>query len=161
MIIVILFCPLTLSIVIPFDITKESLENTMKSIVAEKSRNDNDIDEILIFAYDDKNDIGTGYTFGKLLWAPKGEIGNATPEIAKNNNRSNYRFEITIKDKVGEITKSDLPAERELEIYYTIMAEENIGLEEDKLNKMVMKKFNIKTEDELNAIWLKVATYKN
>lgn len=41
------------------------------------------------------------------------------------------------------------------------MAEENIGLEEDKLNKIVMKKFNIKTEDELNEIWLKVATYKN
>jgi len=45
-----------LSIVIPVDITKESLENTMKSIVDEKSRNDNDIDEILIFAYDDNND---------------------------------------------------------------------------------------------------------
>ncbi len=151
---------LTLSIVIPFDISKESLENTMKSIVNRKQRNDKDIDEIMIFAYDDKLDIGRGYTFGKLLWAPEGEMGNATPEIANSNNRSNYKFQIDIKEKVGNIKKSDLPTQRELEIYNEIMSDKYIDMQEEEYNPIIMKKFNIKTKKELDAIWLKVAGHR-
>ncbi len=158
------FKRLTLGIVVPFDISKESLINTLKYITSEKSKENNDIDEIMIFAYDDKKDLTNGggfYTFGKLFWGPNGKTGNVTPEIAERNIRDSYKFEIDIKDKVGNIKKTDLPTKRELDIYNTIMADENIGMDEDKLNKMVMKKFGIKTEEELNAIWLKVAAYKN
>lgn len=151
---------LTLSIIVPFDITKESLENTMKSIVYKKSLNDNELDEIMIFAYDDKNDIGKGYTFGKLLWAPKGMIGNATPEIAKNNNRSNYKFEITIKDKVGKINETDLPTKRELDIYNEIMNKKYWDMQEEESEPLIMNKFKI-NKKELDEIWLKVAAYKN
>ena len=151
---------LTLSIVVPYDITKESLENTLKYIVYRKTRSDVDIDEITIFVYDDKKDIGTGYTFGRLLWAPKGKVGNATPEIAKNNNRSNYKFNIDIKDKVGKIKKSDLPSKRELEIYYEVTSEKYWDMQEEDYIPIIMKKFNIKTEKELNDIWLKVAALK-
>ena len=156
------FKRLTLSIVVPYDITKENFENTLKSIVSEKTEKNNDIDEVVIFAYDDKTDIGKiQYTFGKLLWAPNGKIGNVTPKIAQKNIRTNYAFDITVKDKVGKISKSDLPTDSELEIYKMIMNDKYIGMEEEKLNAMVMKKFDIKTEKELNAIWLKVAAYKN
>tara|TARA_R110002051_G_scaffold323405_1_gene416918 strand:- start:1589 stop:2326 length:738 start_codon:yes stop_codon:yes gene_type:complete len=158
------FKRLTLGIVVPFDISKESLINTLKYITSEKSKENNDIDEIMIFAYDDKKDLtnsGGFYTFGKLFWGPNGKTGNVTPEIAERNIRDSYKFEIDIKDKVGNIKKTDLPTKRELDIYNTIMADENIGMDEDKLNKMVMKKFGIKSEEELNAIWLKVAAYKN
>ncbi|TXD50706.1 MULTISPECIES: hypothetical protein [unclassified Polaribacter] len=152
----------TLSIVVPFDITKESLENTMKSIVYKKSRNDNDVDEIIIFAYDYKKDIGMGYTFGKLLWAPKGKIGNATPEIAINNNRNSYKFDITIKNKVGNIKKSDLPTKIELEIYSEIVNENGqyTGKDDDEIRKIVMKKYKIKTVKEYERIYLKVGVYK-
>ena len=158
------FKRLTLGIVVPFDISKEGLINTMKYITSEKTKENKDIDEIMIFAYDDKKDLTNGggfYTFGKLFWGPNGETGNVTSKIAKENIRDNYKFDIDIKDKVGKINKADLPTQRELDIYNTIMADENIGMDEDKLNKMVMKKFGIKTEEELNAIWLKVASYKN
>ena len=153
---------LNLSIVVPNDISKLQLINTLKSIVAEKSAFDNDIDEILIFAYDEKDDIGKiEFTFGKLLWSPKGKTGNVTGQIAKFNMRKTYDFDIIIKEKVGEIKLADIPTSREFEIYKTIMADENIGLEEEKLNKMIMKKFGIKTSEEVDAIWLKVAAYKN
>lgn len=151
---------LTLSIVVPYDISRESLENTMKYIVTEKSRNDKDIDEIMIFAYDDKNDIGYGYTFGKLLWAPKGEIGNATPEIAKSNLRSNYKLAMNIKDKVGEIKKSDLPTKRELEIYNELVSEKYWDMQDEDYFPIIMKKFDIRTEEELKNIFLKVGAYK-
>ena len=158
------FKRLTLGIVVPFDISKENLINTLKYITSEKTKLNNDIDEVMIFAYDDKKDLTNGggfYTFGKLFWGPNGKPGNVTPAIAEKNIRDSYKFEIDIKDKVGNIKKTDLPTKRELDIYNTIMSEENIGMEENKLNNMVMKKFGIKTEKELNAIWLKVAAYKN
>lgn len=95
---------LTLSIVVPFDVSKESLSYTLKSIVYDKTIKDNDIDEIVIFAYDDKNDIEQiQYTFGKLVWAPNGKTGNVSPYIAKNNLRDSYKFDIIIKDQVGNI----------------------------------------------------------
>ena len=151
---------LTLSITIPFDISKESLTNTLKSIVSEKTNADNDIDEIVIFAYDDKNDIGREqYTFGKLLWAPNGKTGNVTPQIARNNTRNNYKFDIIIKDKVGEIKRAYKPTARELEIYDEIMSEKYIDMQEEQSEPIIMKKFNI-TKKELDAIWLKVAAYK-
>jgi hypothetical protein len=153
------FIRLTMSIVVPFDISKENLENTLKSIVSKKTEKDNDIDEIVIFAYDDKNDIGTGYTFGKLLWSPNAKTGNVTPEIAKNNIRTNYKFDITIKDKVGNISKSDLPTKRELEIYNEIMSEKYWDMQEEESEPIIMKKFNI-SKKELNAIWLKVGAHK-
>ncbi|MBU2998149.1 hypothetical protein KO500_17045 [Cellulophaga baltica] len=158
------FIRLNLAIVVPYNINKEGLINTMKSIVNQESKLNSDIDEIVIFAYDDKKDLNNGggfYTFGKLFWGPNGKSGNVTPTIAKENFRNVYQFEIDIKEKVGNIKKTDLPSKWELDIYNTIMAEENIGMEEDKLNKMTMEKFNIKTTKELDAIWLKVAAYKN
>lgn len=152
---------LTLSITVPFDISKESLSNTLKSIVSEQTNKDNDIDEIVIFAYDDKDDIGRAqYTFGKLLWAPNGKTGNITPKIAKNNVRNNYEFDIIIKDKVGKIKKADLPTARELEIYNEIMSEKYWDMQEEQSEPIIMKKFKI-SKKELNAIWLKVAEYKN
>ena len=153
------FIRLTMSIVVPFDISKENLENTLKSIVYEQSEKNKDIDEIVIFAYDDKNDIGNGYTFGKLLWSPNAKTGNVTPEIAKNNIRTNYNFEIIIKDKVGNISKSDLPTKRELEIYNEIMSEKYWDMQEEQSEPIIMKKFKI-SRKELKEIWLKVAAYK-
>ena len=153
------FIRLTMSIVVPFDISKENLENTLKSIVSKKTEKDSDIDEIVIFAYDDKNDIGTGYTFGKLLWSPNAKTGNVTPEIAKNNIRTNYKFDIIIKDKVGNISKSDLPTKRELEIYNEIMSEKYWDMQEEESEPIIMKKFNI-SRKELKDIWLKVAAHK-
>lgn len=153
------FIRLTMSIVVPFDISKENLANTLKSIVYEKTEKNKDIDEFVIFAYDDKNDIGTGYTFGKLLWSPNAKTGNVTPEIARKNIRTNYKFDIIIKDKVGKSSKSDLPTKRELEIYNEIMNEKYWDMQEEDMIPIVMKKFNI-TEKKLRDIHLKVLAYK-
>lgn len=153
------FIRLTMSIVVPFDISKEILENTLKSIVHTKTESNKDIDEIVIFVYDDKNDIGAGYTFGKLLWAPHAKLGNVTPEIAKNNVRTNYSFDIIIKDKVGNVSKSDLPTKRELEIYNEVMSEKYWDMQEEESDPIIMKKFNI-SRKELKDIWLKVAAHK-
>lgn len=148
-------------ITVPTEISKENLENTLKYIVAKKTEENIDIDEIIIFAYDSKSDINSFYTFGKLLWAPNGKLGDVTPKIAGNNIRDNYKFVIDIKDKVGNISKLDIPTKRELQIYAMIMDDKYLDYSDEKLNKLVMDKFNIKSTEELDKIWLKVAAYKN
>jgi len=147
-------------IIVPTFITKESLRNTLKYIIFKRTKENKDIDEIIIFAFDNKKDIDDFYTFGRLIWAAKGKLGNITPEIAKYNNRDNYKFEINIKDKVGNIKKSDIPTKRELSIYYMFSDEKYLDYPEEKLTKLVMKKFNIKSKKEFERIYLKVVAYK-
>lgn len=155
-----LFKRQVLIVIVPTEISKEELKNTLKYIVLKKTEEDNDIDEIIIFAYDNKKDIDNFYTFGKLIWAPKGELGNITPEIAENNIRDNYKIEITLKDKVGKIKAKDIPTKRELSIYYMYNDDKYLDYPEEKLDKIVMKKFNIKSQKELNKIIVKVQAYK-
>jgi len=148
------------TIIVPTKISKKSLENTLKYFVAKKTLEDNNIDEIIIFAYDRKNDIDiTPYTYAKLIWAPKGKLGNVTPQIAKTNNRSNYRFNIHIKDNVGNT--DDTLTKRELAIYDMIMDPKYTSLSDDELDKKVMRKFNIKTKEELDRIFIKVLKHYN
>jgi hypothetical protein len=153
---------LTLSITVPTLISKKSLENTMKSIVYERTKKNNDIDEIIIFAYDKKNDIGKGFTFGKLLWTQKGKHGNITPYIVWDNIRDNYAFNISIKNKVGNLENSDLPSKKELEIYSEIVNENGhyTGKSDEQIRKIVMKKYKIKTNKEYDRIYSKVGVYK-
>jgi hypothetical protein len=156
------FKTLTITIEVEFDITKKELENTLKFIASKKSEENKDIDEIVIFAYDDKDDIGKiGYTYGKLLWAPNGKKGNITPNIAEYNIRTEYKFNIDIIEKVGNISKSDFPSKRELAIYKMVMDDEHILMDEEMSKILVMKKFKIKTEEEFNRIFLKVAKFKS
>lgn len=149
-----------LRITVPTEISKEQLENTLKYVASLRTKEDNDLDEIIIFAYDNKNDIDSFYTFGKLIWAPNGELGNITPEIVKNNIRDNYKFDIDIKGKVGNIKKTDIPSERELAIYNMMTDDKYWDLPKDKLYKLVMNKFNIKSKKEAERIYLKVGVYK-
>ncbi|QNM86012.1 hypothetical protein H9W90_02540 [Polaribacter pectinis] len=153
---------LTLSIIVPSDISKSSLENTMKSIVYDTTKQNEDIDEIIIFAYDNKNDIDNGFTFGKLLWTQKGEQGNITPYIVWENIRDNYDFNISIKNKVGNINKTNLPTKRELEIYSEIVNENGQynGKSEEQIRKIIMKKYKINSNNEYDSIYLKVGVYK-
>ena len=152
---------LTLWITVPYDISKVSLSNTLKSILNEQISNDDDIDEIVIFAYNNKNDIGIiQYTFGKLIWAPNAKTDNVTPEIAKHNYRDKHEIDIIIKNKVGEINTKNIPTPLELEIYNEIMLKKYWDMKEDEYEKIIMKKFNI-SKKELDEAWLKVAAYKN
>ncbi len=151
----------TYSMVVPTNVSRENLENTLKYFVIEKTSKDLDIDEIVVFVYDNKNDVGKQYTFGKLVWAPNGEIGNVTSEIASKNDRSNYKIKIDIRGKVGNINEIIVPTEKELAIYDMVMDTKYSSLSDEALDKKVMKKFGIKSKKELNEIFYKVMNYKS
>ena len=104
-------------IVAPSDITKEELKATLIQVVMDKTSENSDIDEVIVFAYDRKEDADRIYTFGKVEWCPNGDWGGVTSIIASTNDRSSYKYTFDIKDKVGNIGTSDRPTEREFEIY--------------------------------------------
>ncbi|MGB9939062.1 PEGA domain-containing protein [Methanosarcina sp.] len=158
-------------VVISPDVSKEELKSTLIQVVMDKTSANSDIDEVVVFAYDRKEDVDDAFTLGKVEWCPNGDWGSMTPEIASSNDRSSYQFIFDIKDKVGNVDASDSPTEREYEIYNYYekcydAAWDNIDLsdptatpDEDLIMEEVAKKYGI-TKEEASRICDKVVIYK-
>ena len=166
-------------VVVTSDISKEELKSTLIQVVMDKTSENHDIDEVVVFAYDRKEDTGSIYTFGRVEWCPNGDWAGVTSTIASTNDRSSYQYNFDIKDKVGSIDASDRPTEREFEIhdYYDarlleetkkLIEAEDAGLPykyadqeelENAVRTEVANKYGI-SEEELDKIYIKVWTYK-
>ena len=148
-------------IVVPSDISKEELEATMIQVVKDKTSENPDIDEIAVYAYGRKEDTDDVYTFGKVEWCPNGDWGGVTPRIASTNDRSSYKYNFNIRDKVGNINASDRPTEREFEIYDALEKAlyEEPDTQEEIINERVAEELEI-SKEEVNRIWLKVSSWK-
>jgi hypothetical protein len=156
-------------VVISPEISKEELKSTLIQVVMDKTSKNKCIDEVVVFAYDRKENVNNAFTLGKVEWCPNGDWSSVTPEIASNNDRSSYQYVFGIRDKVGNIY-SDRPTEREFEKYDYYnkcfdAAYENINLsnpkatvDEDLIMQKVAEKYGI-TKEEASSIYTKVATY--
>lgn len=78
-------------IFVPSDMSAADLKTAMIHLVNDKSGRDPDIDEIAVFAYRE-DDVGRNHPYGKLQWCPNGNWAGMTPEIARSNDRSTYKF---------------------------------------------------------------------
>lgn len=149
-------------ILVPSDISRDELKATMIQLVKDESAKNPDIDEMVAFAYDRKEDSQGVYTYGKIEWCPNGNWAGVTPQIAKNNDRSNYEYVIDIKNKVGAQDTIDKPTKREFEIYNVfykaLWADPDVP--EEKIEKKIAKQFKISTE-KLKEIFIKVVAYKS
>lgn len=165
-------------VVVPSDISKEEFKSTLVQVVMDKTSENPDIDEVVVFAYDRKEDADSFYTFGMVEWCPNGDWAGVTPIIASTNDRSSYQYNFEIKDKVGNIEVTDRPTEREFEIhdYYDarlleetkrLFEAEDAGLQykyanieelENAVRTEVANKYGI-SEEELDKIYIKVLTY--
>lgn len=147
--------------VVPSDISKEELKTIMKHLVAQETSKNPDIDEIVVFAYDRKEDSEGFYTFGKMEWCPYGNWGGVTPEIASTNNRSSYKYIFDINEKVGNISSANIPTKDELIIYDSfekaVWTEPNV--DEEIIKQKVAEKHGISVE-KIDSICIKVLTHK-
>lgn len=147
-------------IVIASDISKEGLKSTLIQVIIDKTLENPDIDEVAVFAYDRKEDINNAYTFGKVEWCPNGNWSGVTAKIASTNDRSSYKYNFEIKEKVGNISASDRPTEKEFKIYNAfdklLWAEPDTS--EEILLRRVAKQFSI-SEKEIDDIYMKVMQY--
>jgi len=89
-------------IIVSPKIKENEVRTTIEKIISDITQKDDDIDEIILFLYSDKELSDGPYDIGKATWAPKGKLGNITPEIAKSNNRSSYETTIQIKENLEE-----------------------------------------------------------
>jgi hypothetical protein len=87
-------------IVVPSTIKEAQVLPTVQEIINNITTSDNDIDQIALFLYSDPEVINGMYDVAKAEWAPKGEWGNVTPEIARNNDRSSYKINLQIKSEL-------------------------------------------------------------
>jgi hypothetical protein len=88
-------------IVFSQDLKENQVKPTIEKIINELTSDDSDIDEIIFWLYSDK-DMSRPYDIGNAIWAPFGKLGNIDAEIAKNNNRENYKIEYQIKQNLDE-----------------------------------------------------------
>lgn len=85
-------------VVLPSSITRKQVRPTARDIVRNITAKDPEIDEITLFLYSDKDLADGPYDIGRATWAPKGDLGNVTPRIARTNNRSTYRLSVDVND---------------------------------------------------------------
>lgn len=104
------------TIVVSAKTKEKQIKPTVEKIISDITSKDNDIDEITLFFYSDKELIGGFYDVAKATWAPHGKLGNVTPEIAKNNNRSRYKTSIKIKENLEEYLMQRGKVERKFEL---------------------------------------------
>jgi hypothetical protein len=88
---------MTYRIVVPATITEAELKSTMIKITLDKTTADPDLDDVTVWAYDNEKDVKGPYTKGMLDWCPDRIGGDITPEIAKSNDRSTYKYNFIIK----------------------------------------------------------------
>ena len=91
-------------IVVPSNISKESLKNTLMKVVKDKTSENPDIDEVTVFAYGEGDDIDGAYTFGKVSWCPNGIVGGVNERIASTNDRTSYKYVFAINEHPKEKT---------------------------------------------------------
>ncbi len=89
-------------IVVSPDIKENQVKPTIDKIISELTIKDSDIDEIILFLYSDQELSNGAYDVGTAIWAPNGELGNVTSEIAKKNNRLGYETSYDIKENLEE-----------------------------------------------------------
>lgn len=117
-------------IVVSPDIKQNQVEPTINKIISDITNKDSDIDEIIILIYSDKKLANDVYDVATATWAPFGELGKVTAEIAKNNSRANYKVSIKITENLEEYLSQ------------RNKTEDKLGLSEEKRKLIYSELFN-------------------
>jgi hypothetical protein len=123
----------TYRVVVPKDIKNVQVKPTIEKILSKIISKDKDIDEITLFLYSDKKIINGAYDVATATWAPNGNWGSTTPEIAHNNDRSNYKIVIEVKPGLESYLKAKnnqkeefgLSLEKRKKIYKELIASQD------------------------------------
>lgn len=112
-------------VVVSPTIKENQVRPIIEQIVTDITSKDNDIDEISLFLYSDKELVKDGwYDVARATWAPGGELGSVTPEIARSNNRHDYKTTIQVADNLEQYLKQ------------RAKSEDNFGLTETQRRKI-------------------------
>ena len=124
-------------VVVSSRIKENQVRQIVEKIIGDITKKDIDIDEITLFLYSDKELIDGMYDVAKATWAPYGSLGNVTPEIARSNNRTNYKISVKVKENLEKYLQK------------RNKSEDKFGLTEDKRRQIYKEIVN--SEDRAQA----------
>jgi len=143
-------------IFVPNGLSREEAQLLVDEIIKEKLEENGDIDEAILFFYDEMDDIDGQYTLGKAIWAVDGKLGEITPQSALSNDKSTHKIVLDIKGpRVGGLTAREKVIGGNLQRALW----EDPGVPESKIEAEVADNFDISIQ-ELNRIYLKYTQSK-
>jgi len=92
-------------VVVSPDIKTNQVKPTIEKVISDITSRDNDIDEISLLLYSDKELAGGAYDVGRATWAPGGKLGNVDANIARSNNRTSYQLSVDVVENLEEYLK--------------------------------------------------------
>lgn len=124
-------------VVVSPEIKEDEVRPTVGKIIIKLTEADPEIDEIILFLYSDPELIEESYDVATATWAPYGELGNITPQIALNNDRNDYKTNIQIKEDLEKYLsqrntseeKFGLSEDQRREIFKAIVISQDSALE--------------------------------
>jgi len=155
----------TYQVLVPEDIRQEQIRPTVEKIISMITSENNDIDEIILNLCSDR-EIATLYDVAKVTWAPNGEWGSTTPEIARTNDRISYKMVFEIRPDLEEYliqrnqteSKYGLKNEERKRFFKELIASEDKAmLEADRIYPLDSKQPGWR-EDNLNK---NIQMYRN
>lgn len=126
-------------IILGNSVNKEQVKSTVDKVLNEIRKEDPEVDEVILELCSTIGvaSYGTG-DIGQAIWAPKGELGNVTAEIAQNDLRDNYSLSLEIKDNLEEYLEKErntietekygLTLKKRKEIYRALVSAEDKGI---------------------------------
>ena len=150
-------------VVVPPSVKTEQVKPTVNKIISDITGRDRDIDEIVLFFYSDKGLVNEAYDVARAIWAPGGETGAVTSDIATTDDRADYRTTVEIKDNLEEYlsnrqkseSKFSLSEDQRKAIFLELVtAEDRAAKEADDLYSSDLEKYataNRELEDKYKA----------
>lgn len=127
---------------------------TVKKIIKAGILENPDADEIVISVYERENSYDNPYS--TIYWALNGDLGNVTPEIAKSNDRSNYKVNFLFINGLGK-KRSDVAASdserlifyRYYEIWWSLptVSFDKMKAKDENAYEITAKELNLPNED--------------
>lgn len=143
------------------EIKENQVRPTIETIISNITSQGIDIDEISLFLYSDKELVSGVYDVAMATWAPNGKLGNITPEIADNNDRSSYRISVQTKNNLEEYLQQRglseerfgfTEAERRKIFKEIVAAEDRAMIEAEKIYPIDISNPNYKQENLMKNI---------
>ncbi len=154
------------SITVPRDITEEELKSTLSQIIKNKSTENLEIDEIVVFAWYFEKSVGQTAAMGRAEWCPNGEWGGLPPEIAESDIRDSYKiiFSINIQTYEDEVKYGLTESERMQAFYDLVALQDSIPLDDPEWDEkqeeayvIIAEKYGI-TRDQVFEIGIEGIT---
>lgn len=130
----------------------DQLKNIAKKVI-KKAKSNNKFNAIIIGFYDYEEYIGSGYTLGKVTYAPKGKWDKADTVNTGNYSEMSFNYELKNKDWDKQLK------EKEVKIWsYFDSLLWNSSLSEEEISQKTSNKFNI-SEETVKDIYNKQSSW--